>query len=100
MYRFILSDTEDCWADTAPFPLARKSGWTDNPAVKSFPDIEEILDSRDRGVFHPRTVVFSELADAMHKAVQKILLNGQDIRTTLNEAAAEVDRASATAAKS
>ena len=99
MYRFILSDAADCWTDTAPFPLARKSGWAENPEVKAFPDIAEILESRDRGIFHPRTIVFTELADAMHKAVQKILLSNQDIKTALNEAAAEVDRASATAKK-
>ena len=99
MYRFILSDAADCWTDTAPFPLARKSGWADNPEVKAFPDIDEIIASRDRGVFHPRTVVFTELADAMHKAVQKILLSNMDIKTALNEAAAEVDRASAAAKK-
>ena len=50
-------------------------------------------------MFHPRTVVFTELADAMHKAVQKILLSNMDIKTALNEAAAEVDRASAAAKK-
>ena len=99
MYRFILSDAADCWTDTAPFPLARKSGWADSPEVKAFPDIDEILAARDRGVFHPRTVIFTELADAMHKAVQKILLSNMDIKTALNEAAAEVDRASATAKK-
>jgi hypothetical protein len=47
-----------------------------------------------------RTVIFTELADAMHKAVQKILLNNQDMKTVLNEAAAEVDRASASYKKS
>jgi len=99
MYRFIMSDPADAWTDTAPFPLARKSGWSDIPEVKAFADIDEILDARDRGVFHPRTIVFSELADAMHKAVQKILLSNQDIKTALNEAAAEVDRASAAAKK-
>ncbi len=99
MYRFMLADTADCWNDTAPFPLARKSGWADNPAVKAFPDIDEILSARDRGISHPRTVVFTELADAMHKAVQRILLSNQDIRTALNEAAAEVDRASASIKK-
>ena len=83
MYRFILSDAADCWADTAPFPLARKSGWADSAEVKAFPDIDEIIASRDRGVFHPRTVVFTELADAMHKAVQKILLSNMDIKTRI-----------------
>jgi len=100
VYKFILSDTADCWTDTAPFPLARKSGWSDTPEVKAFPDMGEILESRDKGIFHPRTVIFTELADAMHKAIQKILLNNQDMKTVLNEAAAEVDRASASYKKS
>ena len=37
LYKFIMSDLIDCWKDTAPFSLARKSGWADNPAVKEFP---------------------------------------------------------------
>jgi len=100
LYRFIMADPADCWADTAPFPLARRSGWADNPAVKAFPDIDEVLAARDRGIAHPRTPVFTELADAMHKAVQRILLNNQDIKASLDETAAEVDRASAAFKKS
>ena len=95
MYRFVMSDPVDCWKDTAPFTMARKSGWVDNPAVKSFPHIEEFIIARDQGVFLPRTLVYNELADAMHRAVQKILLNKADIKASLDEAAAEVDRATA-----
>ena len=46
-------------------------------------------------MFLPRSLVFNELADAMHRAVQKIMLSKADIKTTLDEAAAEVDRATA-----
>ena len=38
MYRFIMSDLLDCWKATAPLTLARKSGWTDYPEVKSTPE--------------------------------------------------------------
>ena len=31
LYRFMMSDLVDCWQATAPFTLARKSGWTDPP---------------------------------------------------------------------
>jgi hypothetical protein len=93
MYKFIMSDLADCWADTAPFPLARKTGWTDSPAVQSFPHVDEILMSRDRGVYLPRTVVVAELADALHACVQKIMLNNGDIKACLDEAAATTDRA-------
>jgi ABC-type glycerol-3-phosphate transport system substrate-binding protein len=95
MYRFVMSDPVDCWKDTAPFTMARKSGWVDNPAVKSFPHMEEFIIARDQGVFLPRTLVYNELADAMHRAVQKIMLNKADIKASLDEAAAEVDRATA-----
>ena len=95
MYRFMMSDPVDCWHDTAPFTLAAKGGWTDNPAVKSYPHVDEIIKARDQGVFLPRTLVFNELADAMHRAVQEIMLNKADIKTTLDAAAAEVDRATA-----
>ena len=97
LYKFIMSDAEDCWGDTQPFPIARKSGWTDNPKVQSFPQIAEVLKARDQGVFLPRTPVYNELADAVHRAVQRVMLNNADIQATLNEAAAEVDRATASA---
>jgi multiple sugar transport system substrate-binding protein len=95
LYRFIMSDPVDGWKDTAPFTLARKSGWVDNPLVKSFPRMEEFIKARDEGVFLPRTLVYNELADAMHRAVQKIMLSNADIKTALDDAAAEVDRATA-----
>jgi ABC-type glycerol-3-phosphate transport system substrate-binding protein len=95
MYRFIMSDLVDCWEATAPFTLARKSGWTDHPKVKSFPLVAEVVKAKDTGVFLPRTPVWNELADAMHRAVQKIMLTNADIKTALDEAAAEVDRATA-----
>jgi multiple sugar transport system substrate-binding protein len=95
MYRFMMSDLVDCWAATAPFTLARKSGWTDDPSVKSFPHIGEVLKAKDTGAFLPRTPVWNELADAMHRAVQKVMLTNADPKTALDEAAAEVDRATA-----
>lgn len=95
LYKFIMADLVDCWKDTAPLTLARKSGWTENPAVASFPNVSEVLKAKDAGVFLPRTVVYNELADAMHRGVQKIMLNNADIKATLDEVAAEVDRASA-----
>ncbi len=95
MYRFMMSDLVDCWEATAPLTLARKSGWTDHPSVKNFPHIGEVLKAKDTGAFLPRTPVWNELADAMHRAVQKVMLNNADIKTALDEAAAEVDRATA-----
>jgi multiple sugar transport system substrate-binding protein len=100
MYRFVMSDLVDCWQATAPFTLARKSGWTDDPRVKSFPHVQDIIRAKDQGVFFPRTPVWSELADAMHRAMQKVMLNNVDIKVALDEAAAEVDRATAEFKKS
>ncbi len=100
VYRFILADPVDCWEATAPFTLARKSGWTDSPKVRSFPHVQDIIKAKDTGVFFPRTPVWTELADAMHRAVQKIVLTNADIKTTLDDAAAEVDRATAEFKKS
>jgi multiple sugar transport system substrate-binding protein len=95
LYKFMMSDPVDAWNDTAPFPLARKSGWADTPKVKEFPNVDEILYAKDAGVYLPRTTVYNELADAVHRAVQRIMLSNADIKSTLDAAAAEVDRASA-----
>ena len=35
------------------------------------------------------------MADALHRAVQQIMLNNADIQKSLDEAAAEIDRATA-----
>src|SRR6267142_1409063 len=68
MYRFIMSDLVDCWQATAPFTLARKTGWTDDPRLRSFPHVGEIIRSKDNGVFFQRTPIWTELADARHRA--------------------------------
>ncbi|BBK43488.1 hypothetical protein STVA_35080 [Allostella vacuolata] len=93
LYKFMMSDLADCWKDTAPFTLARKSGWADTPEVRQFPHVDEIIKAKDQGVYLPRTVVYNELADAVHRGVQRIMLNRADIKATLDEIAAEVDRA-------
>jgi multiple sugar transport system substrate-binding protein len=95
VYKSVMGDLVECWKDTGPFTVGRKSGWADNPAVSSFPDVAEIIKAKDQGVYLPRTIVYNELADAMHRAVQKIILNKAEIEPSLNEAAAEVDRATA-----
>lgn len=93
LYKFVMSDLADCWKDTAPFTLARKSGWADNPEVQKFPHVNEIIKAKDQGVYLPRTIVYNELADAVHRGVQQIMLNKADIKATLDTIAAEVDRA-------
>jgi ABC-type glycerol-3-phosphate transport system substrate-binding protein len=95
LYRFVMSDPLDCWKDTAPFTLGRKSGWADNPVVKEFPYVEEMIRARDEGLPLPRTLVYNEMADAVHRAVQQIMLNNGDIQKSLDDAAAEIDRATA-----
>lgn len=99
-YRFVMSDLADCWRETAPFPLAKKSGWADTAEVQQFPHVAEIIKAKDEGIALPRSLVFNELADSMHRAVQKIVLGKADIKATLDEAAAEVDRATAAYRKS
>jgi multiple sugar transport system substrate-binding protein len=95
LYKFMMSDLVDAWKDAAPFTFAKKTGWADNPEVQKFPYVNEIIKAKDEGVFLPRSLVFNELADSMHRAVQKIMLSKADIKKTLDEAAAEVDRANA-----
>jgi multiple sugar transport system substrate-binding protein len=93
MYRFMMADLVDCWKETAPLTLARKTGWVEDPSVKNFPHVDAVLRAKDQGVYLPRTVVYNELADAMHRGVQKVMLSKADIKATLDEIAAEVDRA-------
>jgi multiple sugar transport system substrate-binding protein len=95
LYKFMMSDLADAWKDTAPFPLARKTGWADSPNVKSYPHLNEYITARDQGVALPQTVVFNELADAVHKGIQNVMLTNADIQATLNTIAADVDRATA-----
>ena len=82
LYRFIFADPLDCWAATAPFTLARRSGRRDPPTVRGFPDVDKIITATDNRIFLPRMLVFNELADAMHRAVQKVLLGNADIKAS------------------
>jgi multiple sugar transport system substrate-binding protein len=100
LFRFIMSDPGDCWEDTKPFTPARKSGWTDDPRVRDFPYIKEIIAARDHGALLPRTVVYNELADIVHEAVQKVMLTNADIKATLDWAASQVDKATEESKKS
>ncbi|MGA2954919.1 MAG: extracellular solute-binding protein [Thermodesulfobacteriota bacterium] len=93
LYRFIMSDLVDCWKDTGPFTPARKSGWADDPQVKSYPHIDEIIKARDNGALLPETPVVNELSDIMHQTVQKVTLENADIKKALDEAAVQVDKA-------
>jgi ABC-type glycerol-3-phosphate transport system substrate-binding protein len=95
VYRFMMADLVACWAEAKPFPPARKSGWRTNPEVQQFPNVNAIFKAQEDGAFLPNSVVFDELQDVMHRAIQRIILNNADIQQTLNEAAAEVDRANA-----
>jgi multiple sugar transport system substrate-binding protein len=95
-YKFFMAEPLEVWKETAPFAhIRRAGGWQQDAAVTAFPNATWLLQSREEGVALPRTLVFNELADAMHRAVQKIVLNNADIQASLNEAAAEVDRATA-----
>jgi len=47
----------------------------------------EIIKAKDNGVFFPRTPIWTELADAMHRAVQKVMLNNADITGTPSQGA-------------
>ena len=84
LYKFMMSDLVDAWKDAAPFTFAKKTGWADNPEVQKFPYVNEIIKAKDEGVFLPRSLVFNELADSMHRAVQKIMLSKADIKKTLD----------------
>jgi multiple sugar transport system substrate-binding protein len=95
-YKFFIADPLSVWKETAPFAFARKAGgWMEDPAVTGFPHAKWILRSREEGVPLPRTLVYNEIADAMHRAVQNVVLNNGDIQASLNNAAAEIDRATA-----
>jgi maltose-binding protein MalE len=88
-----MSDLIDCWKDTKPFTPARKSGWADDPQVKSFPNLDEIIRTRDTGALLPETPIYNELADIVHQAVQKVTLTNADIKKTLDEATGLVNKA-------
>jgi ABC-type glycerol-3-phosphate transport system substrate-binding protein len=95
LYKFMMSDPGRCLEGRGSLHLRKEDGWADNPEVQKFPYVNEIIRAKDEGVFLPRSLVFNELADSMHRAVQKVMLSKADIKQTLDEAAAEVDRATA-----
>ena len=95
LFKFVFADMVECWKRTGPLTVARKSGWADNEEIKNFPGLDQIMKAKDQGVFLPRTLVYNELADSLHRGVQNIMLNNADIKTTLDQICSEVDRATA-----
>ena len=95
LLKYVNGDPVDLFQKTAPFPPARKSGWQDDPQVKGFPFLDEVVKARDNGVSLPRSIAYDEIADIMHRAVQKVMLNNAEIQPTLDQAAAEMDQATA-----
>jgi len=65
------------------------------PAREELPARREIIQSQGQRRLLPAHPIWTELADAMHRAVQKVMLNNADIKARPRRAAAEVDRATA-----
>jgi ABC-type glycerol-3-phosphate transport system substrate-binding protein len=92
LYKFIMADLVSCWQATGPFPPARKGDWIEHPSVRNSRDLKEMLAAQN-GYGLPRTPLYDELCDIMHRACQKVLLTNEDIKKTLDDAVAEYNRA-------
>jgi len=63
------------------------------PGVKNHPYIDVFVGDISAGQPMTRSPQFLEIADAMHRAVQRIVLNRVDVKRSLDQACQEIDQA-------
>jgi len=68
-------------------------GWLDSEAAKNFKYLDVFLKDMEKGTYIERTVIFQEVASAMYKAMQRCVMEGQDVEKSLLEAKTEIESA-------
>ena len=68
-------------------------GWFDSEGAKNTKYLDVFLDDMEKGKYMVRTTKFQEVGIAMHKAIQRCIMEGQDPKTSLGLAKDEIDQA-------
>jgi len=68
-------------------------GWLDSEAALGTKYLDVFIDDMQKGSYMVRTTKFGEISSALHKAMERCILDGQDVETSLNIAKDEIDAA-------
>lgn len=89
--RFLLKDPK-AWLGHTAYPVPLK-GFLDIPGVRQHPYIDVFIQDISAGRFVTRSAKFLEIADAMHRAMQRVVLNRVAPKQSLDQACKEIDAA-------
>ena len=91
LMRFLVQNPKE-WLDRTAYPLP-VAGFLEIPGVKSHPYIDVFIRDMTIGRFVTRSPKFTEIADAMHRAMERVVLNRVDPKKSLDQACQEIDLA-------
>jgi len=73
--------------------LSPTVAFRDSPEAKSYPSMDSFLTDLSRGKFAPRSAQYPEIRDAFGRAVDRVVLNRQDPKASLDQFCDDVNRA-------
>jgi ABC-type glycerol-3-phosphate transport system substrate-binding protein len=87
-----LSADPEFWLKNIGLLQARKGAY-ENPTARSQPYIDLWKSEMASGKYMPRTTVWQQAADAVHRTIQRITGQGQDVEEALQIAKDDIDKA-------
>jgi multiple sugar transport system substrate-binding protein len=91
LIRFLVQNPKQ-WFERTTYPVPIK-GFLDIPGVRARPYIDVFLHDLSTGQYVTRSSKFIEIADAMHRAMERVVLNRADPKRSLDQACQEIDQA-------
>ncbi|HEV8640430.1 MAG TPA: extracellular solute-binding protein [Methylomirabilota bacterium] len=91
LMRFLIQNPKE-WLEHTAYPLPVKN-FLEIPGVRSHPYIDVFIQDMSTGRFVTRSPKFTEIADAMHRAMERVVLNRVDPKRSLDQACQEIDLA-------
>jgi multiple sugar transport system substrate-binding protein len=73
--------------------LSPTAAFRDSPEAKSYPSMDSFMTDLSRGKFAPRSAHYPEIRDAFGRAVDRVVLNRQDPKASLDQFCDDVNRA-------
>ncbi len=94
VHKFIryLSENPKMWLERVG-TVNPHAGILDIPGVRERPYIDVFVNDISSGVHLTQSPKYNEIADAMHRAMERVVLNRADPKKSLDQACKEIDRA-------
>jgi len=83
---------QEGWLKKAGYIIPRK-GWFKSPVAREFPYLDVFLDDISHGKPRPRSAHYSEIADALVRAIQRTMFNRVPPQQSLDQCKEEIDSA-------